>query len=193
MEGKEDKRLIQFSRDEAGNMTYEPFEANGKKFRFIKPGDPVGIEKWKYYEELKIVVGSGATFSQLINGLKAHKELLAADQPFAEIRAEAIVWADSMMKGLVDLSKSRYDKAFYLCSIFIYRDGTDPYEWSYDIAEEMIKDWAVARVDEQDLFFFAMLLIPAWQGIFKELQGQAERNAARSLVDMLFDRAKSKA
>ncbi len=182
--------MVKFSRDAAGNMTYEPFEANGKKFRFIKPGDPVGVEKWKYYEELKIVVGSGATFADLINGFKAHKNLLASDQPFSEIRSEAIVWADSMMKGLIDLSKSRYDKAFYLCSIFIYRDGADPYEWSYEIAEGMVEDWAVGRVDEQDLFFFAMLLIPAWQQIFKELQEEGERQAARSLVDMLLGRGK---
>lgn len=190
MEAEQNKQLVSFARDSAGNMTYEPFEVNGKKFRFIKPGDPVGVEKWKFYEELKIVVGAGATFAQLITGLKAHKDLLASDQPFSEIRAEAIVWADSMMKGLIDLSKSRYDAAFYLCSIFIYRDGADPYEWSYEMAEEMIKDWADGGLDEQDLFFFAMLLIPAWQGIFKELQEQAERQAARSLVGLLFDKVK---
>lgn len=193
MAGAKDKQLIRFARDGAGNMTYEPFVANGKKFRFIKPGDPVGVEKWKHYEELKIVVGAGVTFAQLITGLKAHKDLLASDQPFAEIRAEAIVWADSMMKGLVDLSKSRYDAAFYLCSIFIYRDGADPYEWSYDRAEEMIADWAQGGIDEQDLFFFAMLLIPAWQGIFSELQAQAEREAARSLVGILLDKARPRA
>lgn len=181
-----EKHLIKFARDPSGNLTYAPFEANGKVFKFIKPGDPIGIEKWTEYQKLQIVVGGGVTFHDLILGLRAHKELLSSDQKFADIRSEAIVWADSQIKGLIDLSKSRYDKAFYLCSIFIYEDGTDPYKWDMETAERMVTDWAEGGVDEQDLFFFAMLQIPAWRLILEELSQQREKEAARSLVGILL-------
>ncbi len=174
-------------------MTFEPFEANGKRFKFIKPGDPVGVEKWGHYNTLTIVVGTGVTFAELINGLTAHQKLLGSDQPFSEIRTEAIVWCDHMKRGLIDLSKSRFDKAFYLASLFIYREGSDPYEWSEEIAESMIEDWAAGGIDEQDLFFFAMLLVPAWREVLQELQEQGERNAARSLVDIILKKIKSQA
>ena len=180
------QEIVKFDRDENGNMTYAPFKANGKTFKFIKPGDPIGIAKWSEYQKLQIVVGGGVTFADLIVGLREHKKLLSSDQPFADIRSEAIVWADSTIKGLIDMSQSRYDKAFYLASIFIYEDGKDPYAWDMEIAGKMVEDWAVGRVSEEDLFFFAMLQIPAWRAIFQELSERAEREAGRSLAAILL-------
>ena len=180
------QEIVKFDRDENGNMTYAPFKANGKTFKFIKPGDPIGIAKWSEYQKLQIVVGGGVTFADLIVGLREHKKLLSADQPFSEIRSEAIVWADSTIKGLIDMSQSRYDKAFYLASIFIYEDGKDPYAWDMEIAGKMVEDWAIGRVSEEDLFFFAMLQIPAWRAIFQELSERAEREAGRSLAAILL-------
>lgn len=183
-------QLVKFDRDPNGNLTYEPFVVNGKTYRFIKPGDPIGLDLWSEYQRLQIVVGGGVTFEQLIIGLREHKKLLSSDQPFSEIRSEAIVWADSQIKGLIDLSQARYHKSFYLASLFIYEDGTSPYEWSMDIANRRLADWATGPVDEQDLFFFAMLLIPAWNLVLNELSDQANREAARSLVDIVLHKMK---
>lgn len=180
------QEIVKFDRDENGNMTYEPFRANGKTFKFIRPGDSIGIAKWSEYQKLQIVVGGGVTFADLIVGLREHKNLLSGDQTFSEIRSEAIVWADSTIKGLIDMSQARYDKAFYLASIFIYEDGKDPYAWDMEMAGKMVEDFAVGRVAEEDLFFFAMLQIPAWSQILNELSERVEREAARSLVDILL-------
>lgn len=185
-----EKQIVNFARDPNGNMTYEPFKANGKTYKFIRPGDPIGIDKWAEYQKLQIVVGAGVTFADLIVSLRAHKTLLSEDRTFSEIRSEAIVWADSTIKGLIEMSQARYDKAFYLCSIFIYEEGTDPYYWDMDMAGRMIEDWAQEGINEQDLFFFAMLQIPAWRQILNELSEQTERQAARSLVDILLGKIK---
>lgn len=182
-----EKQLVSFDRDANGNMTYKPFTANGTRYNFIKPGDPIGIDKWTEYQRLQIVVGGGVSFNDLILGLREHKKILSSDQPFSDIRSEAIIWADSQIKGLIDLSQSRYHKSFYLASLFIYEEGTDPYLWSMDIANKMLEDWAIGAVNEQDLFFFAMLQIPAWSQIFDELSEQAGREAARSLVGILLN------
>jgi len=185
-----EKQLIHFARDPNGNMTFEPFKANGKTYKFIKPGDPIGIDKWSEYQKLQIVVGGGVTFADLIVGLREHKKLLSSDQTFSDIRSEAIVWADSQIKGVIDLSQSRYDKSFYLATLFIYEDGADPYAWDMDMAGRMIEDWVSGGVNEQDLFFFAMLQVPAWRQILNELSLETERQAARSLVDILLQRIK---
>lgn len=184
------QEIVRFDRDANGNMTYKPFKANGKTFKFIKPGDPVGIAKWSEYQKLQIVVGGGVTFADLIVGLREHKALLSSDQKLSDIRSEAIVWADSTIKGLIDMSQARYDKSFYLASIFIYEDGKDPYAWDMEIAGRMVEDWAIGRVSEEDLFFFAMLQIPAWSQILSELSERAEREAARSLVGILLETIK---
>ena len=183
-----EKQLIHFARDPNGNMTFEPFKANGKTYKFIKPGDPIGIDKWSEYQKLQIVVGGGVTFADLIVGLREHKKLLSSDQTFSDIRSEAIVWADSQIKGLIEMSQARYDKAFYLATIFIYQEGTDPYAWDMDMAWRMIENWVSEGINEQDLFFFAMLQIPAWKAILNELSQETERQAARSLVDIILQR-----
>lgn len=180
--------FVSLPKDGNGNLTFEPFECGGKRWKMIKPGDPIGLKKWTEYQKLQIIAGFGVTFADLINGLKAHKDLLSSDQKFSEIRSEAIVWADSQIKGLIDLSRARFDKAFYLCSLFIYEDGTDPAAWSMEQAEKNIECWADGRLNEQDLFFFAMLLLPAWNTILNELDGEAGRQAARSLVGILLKR-----
>lgn len=184
------QEIIAFERDANGNMTYAPFKANGKTYNFIKPGDPIGIEKWSEYQKLKIVVGGGVSFEDLILGFREQKKFVAGNHALEDLRSELIVWFDSQIKGLIEMSQARYDKAFYLASIFIYEDGKDPYDWDMDMAGKMIEQWAIGRVDEQDLFFFAMLQIPAWKAILSELSEQVEREAARSLVATILAKIK---
>jgi hypothetical protein len=180
------QEIVKFDRDENGNMTYAPFKANGKTFKFIKPGDPIGIAKWSEYQKLQIVVGGGVTFADLIVGFREQKKFVSGNHTLEDLRSELIVWFDSQIKGLIEMSQARYDKSFYLASIFIYEDGADPYAWDMEIAGKMVEDWAVGRVSEEDLFFFAMLQIPAWRQIFQELSERAEREAGRSLVAILL-------
>lgn len=168
------KPIVKLERDNNGNLAYTPFMANGVKYRFIKPGDAIGIDKWTVYGQMKVVAGSGKTFSDLVTYFRGHKKLLGADKPFAEIRTAAIIATDSMEKGILEMSKARYDQAFFLCSVFIYRDGSDPYDWSVDTATEMIADWAAERICEHDLFFFAMLLTPGLMQTLNELRAEAE-------------------
>jgi hypothetical protein len=184
------QEIVKFDRDENGNMTYAPFKANGKTFKFIKPGDPIGIAKWSEYQKLQIVVGGGVTFADLIVGFREQKKFVSGNHTLEDLRSELIVWFDSQIKGLIEMSQARYDKSFYLASIFIYEDGADPYAWDMEIAGKMVEDWAVGRVSEEDLFFFAMLQIPAWRQIFQELSERAEREAGRSLVAIILEKIK---
>jgi len=173
------KPIKKLGRDANGGLSYEPFTANGRTYHFIRPGDPLGIRKWTEYEKLKIVVGTGQTFSGIVEAFKQITDLAGADKKFSEIRTELILLADSYRKGVLDMSKDRYNKAFYLCSIFIYRDGDDPYQWDLNRAEQYIGDWVEENISEQDLFFFAMLLTPGFSKVLTELRNEAERQAER--------------
>ena len=173
------KPIKKLGRDGNGGLSYEPFTANGNTYRFIRPGDEIGIRKWTEYEKLKIVVGTGQTFSGIVEAFKQITDLAGADKKFSEIRTELILLADSYRKGVLDMSKDRYNKAFYLCSIFIYRDGDDPYQWDLNRAEQYIGDWVEENISEQDLFFFAMLLTPGFSKVLTELRNEAERQAER--------------
>lgn len=173
------KPIKKLGRDPNGSLSYEPFTANGHTYHFIRPGDEIGIKKWTEYEKLKIVVGTGQTFAGIVEAFKQITDLAGADKEFAKIRTEVILLADSYRKAILDMSAARYNKAFYLCTIFIYRAGDDPYSWDLNRAESYISDWVAENVSEQDLFFFAMLLTPGFSRVFQELNAAAAEQAER--------------
>ncbi len=176
------KPIKKLGRDPNGNLSYEPFTANGHRYCFIRPGDEIGIKKWTEYEKLKIVVGTGQTFAGIVEGHNQMADLLGADKAFSAIRTEAILLNDAFKKAVLDMSKDRYNKAFYLCTIFIYRDGDDPYHWDLNRAESYIADWVAENVSELDMFFFAMLLIPGFNKVFQGLSEEAARQAEKLSV-----------
>jgi hypothetical protein len=176
------KPIKSLGRDANGGLSYEPFTANGNKYHFIRPGDPLGIRKWTWYSKLKNVFATGMTFSNIVEGHNQMAELLAADKAFEKIRLEAILLNDSYKKAILDMSKDKYDKAFYLCSIFIYREGDDPYEWDMNRAERYISDWVEERINDLDLFFFANLLTPGYNKVLKKLSEEAAAQTEKLLV-----------
>jgi hypothetical protein len=163
-------------------LSFEPFTANGHRYCFIRPGDPIGIELWTEYQKLEIVVGTGRVFESIVKGFKALQDLLASDKPFSEIRSEAILTVDSYRKAILDMSSERVSKAFYLCSIFIYREGDDPHGWTLARAETYIADWTAERMSEQDFFLLSMLLIQGFSKTFSELSAEAAAQAERLSV-----------
>jgi len=171
--------IKKLARDANGGLSYEPFTANGNTYHFIRPGDEIGIKKWTEYEKLKIVVGTGQTFAGIVEAFKQITDLAGADKEFSKIRTEVILLADSYRKAILDMSAARYNKAFYLCTIFIYRAGDDPYHWDLNRAESYISDWVTENVSEQDLFFFAMLLTPGFSRVFQELSAEAAEQTER--------------
>lgn len=183
MSGKTKEKTFQaikkLGRDANGGLSYEPFTANGNTYHFIRPGDEIGIKKWTEYEKLKIVVGTAQTFAGIVEAFKQITDLAGADKEFAKIRTEVILLADSYRKAILDMSAARYNKAFYLATIFIYRAGDDPYSWDMNRAESYISDWVAENVSEQDLFFFAMLLTPGFSRVFHELSAEAAEQTKR--------------
>lgn len=185
------KPIKKLGRDANGGLSYEPFTANGHKYHFIRPGDEIGIRKWTEYEKLKIVVGTGQTFAGIVEAFKQITDLAGQDKEFSKIRTELILLADSYRKAILDMSAARYNKAFYLCTIFIYREGDDPYKWDINTAESYIADWVEENVSEQDLFFFAMLLTPGFSKVFQELSAEAAAQAEKLSVVTGYTKAGS--
>lgn len=178
-----EKKIVRL-RDAEGNLTFEPFISNGKKYRMIRPGTPIGIKKFSEYRKLSVVVGTGATFANIMKENKEIIDLLSSDKPLAQVRRECILRLDTMQKGILDMSKARFEKAFYLASLFIYPDGGDPMFWDMDYAESMIEDWSV-DVDENDLLFFSLSLIPAFNLILNDLKERAEQEGESAWLDFM--------
>lgn len=143
----------ELGKDQNGIIT--DFETAKHKYRVIMPGKPLGIVRFTAYESMKIVFGTGNTFEGLMSALERLEKTLGGDQPFAEIRVDSILLVNSLRRGVLDMSKARFNQALYLASVFIYREGDDPNEWNFETATDYISDWAENGLSEQDFFFFA--------------------------------------
>lgn len=156
-----------------------PFKTKKGKYFIIRPGEPLGIQRWMEYERLKIVLGTGKTFTGLIESIHAVEKLLGSDKPLAEIRLEAILTLNGLRRGLVELSKERYNYALYMATVFIYREGDDPLTWSQTKATEYIEDWAKEGLSEVDFFGFALSTVTGLREIYNGLKQEMDREAER--------------
>lgn len=173
----EQKRIRSLEKDQDGVIL--PFKTNRGKYFVLRPGEPLGIQRWTEYERLKIVLGTGKTFSALIEALHGVEKLLGTDNPLADIRVEAILAINGLRRGLVELSKERYNYALYMATVFIYREGDDPLTWSMDKATEYIEDWAVEGLSEQDFFSFAVATVTGLKKIYSDIKREMDKEAER--------------
>lgn len=172
--------LIQLERDADGNLL--PFKTKNHKYTPIQAGSPIGINRWTQYEKLRVILGTGHDFISITDTLRDVEKMLAADKPFDEIRLEAILLINSLRRGVVDLSKARFNKAFYMATLFILRDGDDLKEWTVEKAEDYIEDWQAAGVNEEDLFFFALGRVAGFKERYREMRDQISREQAALLA-----------
>jgi hypothetical protein len=153
-----------------------PFNTPKYKYIPLAPGSPIGVQRWTEYEKLKIVFGFGRTFEQMYDALKNIQNLLASDNPFHEIRQEAIISIHELIKGIASEGRARYNHAFYLCSIFIIRAGDEGKPWTFEMATDYIEDWEQSALNEQDMFFFALSVTSGLSHVLKkERQEVADR------------------
>lgn len=115
----------------------------------------------------------------MYDALKSIQNLLSSDMPFHEIRQEAIISIHELTKGISSEGRARYNHAFYLCSIFIIRDGDEGKPWSFEMATDYIQDWEESGVNEQDLFFFALSLTSGLSGVLKKEREEVAKRLER--------------
>jgi hypothetical protein len=158
-------KVIHLERDDAGNIL--PFKTPAHSYTPIPIGQPIGVYRWTEYEKLAIVLGTGKTFTQLIEWMAEFEKRLSADKGFAEIRLESILEVNSFRRSFVEMGQARFSQSFYLATLFIIQDGDPaPLEWSVQKADAIIADWAKHGVDEQALFFFAANLVIGYRDFY---------------------------
>jgi hypothetical protein len=158
----------------------ESFKTANHTYTFLKPGSPISVKRWTEYERLNIMFGFNRTFGQIYEAIDNLGKAAAADKPFADIRTELILGLSALKAGIVDESKTRYNHAFYLATIFTLQDDQKLSDWSFERAGEIIKDWQENEVNEQDLFFFALNVSSGIKAVLKH-----EREQVRERTELL--------
>lgn len=155
-------------RDDAGN--YLPFTTAKGTYVPLQPGRPYGIKRWTEHNKLSIALGGGKTFEMLDAHFVAHAKLLNTRGRTAEdILYEAILSNASARRAIVEMSKERYHTAFYLATIFYVREGDNPLEWSYEMANDYVEDWTAYGIDPETVFFFGLRTVTGYKRIYDDI------------------------
>lgn len=155
------------------------FETSKHKYRVMKPGEPLGIARFSEYEKLQIAFGFGQSFAGILDVYNQIERLLGADKPFAEIRTDAILLVNSAKRSIVDMTAARYNKALYLATIFVVREGDDPTKWDMHTAEDYISDWSAEGLSEQDFFFLSASAVRGFKETFNKIKEQVAAEVER--------------
>jgi len=155
------------------------FETAKHRYRVMRPGEPMGIQRFTEYEKLQSVFGFAQTFAGLLEVFTELETLLGADKPFSQIRTEAILLVNSAKRSIVDMSAARYNKALYLATLFIVREGDDATKWDMHTAESYIQDWAEEGLSEQDFFMLSASAVRGFKETFNKIKSEVSREEAR--------------
>lgn len=137
------------------------FEANGVKYSIL-PADKV------------FNIGRQTAFYNIDTAFSLNQTPTSIKQRFSEmwhtiIRLMSVKGAEhsKLMEKLVtdamnnDKSfkgelTNRYPAAYYLCTLFIIREGEDLQEWNFEAANKKIDDWVAANIRAVDFFGLAL-------------------------------------
>lgn len=147
------------------------FEANGVKY-IVENSLSTG--RFKDYEKLQHHIGFGVDFQSAFNTMKDVYEMLNK-QKFADCAVKIHNYINGISQKLDD----RVNPAFYMCTLFMNREGEDLTKWDEELAKRKIEDWHKEGYDVQDFFSFAVQQVTGLSLAYAEvslssLQAEAE-------------------
>lgn len=150
------------------------FEANGKKYKVMKPNEVFNISRATAYTNIKIAFDLCQTPTQIKQRFLEIKGYYL--QLFRASESEKAVLTDKLLRtiwGAEDAFKgeftSMYPAGLYICTLFIvYEDEDLAEDWTWDSANEKIKDWHKENLNAYDFFLLALSSSQESQEIMKQ-------------------------
>lgn len=152
-----DTAVKKLPRDNDGNIS-KFFTANGKEYKITHFDNGVPIERYMAYERLSLGFAYDASFQTMHDNLEDIGKLLNRILAGDSTANVGMVWAalSSMKDGLKSVKGSRFNRAMYVCTIFIIEEGEDVSTWDSSIAERKIENWSKEGYGVQDFFYLAI-------------------------------------
>ena len=163
-------KLKPLPRDEVTGAFTKTFQANGNTYVVLNPNeDGMTFHRINMYQKLSVSAAYNVNFQEHANNIAEIKriaeDLAAGKQRFVDLA----VHANNMQQGIVEAAKHPNAQAFYFCTLFIVREGSDLREWTFEQADEWIKDWQEEGYNANDFLAFALTSIPGYREYLKNL------------------------
>ena len=138
------------------------FEANGVKYVIAPPEKVFNLNRKAFFDTLEIAFALNRTPQQIANSfvtLYSNQLSLSsntAPNDWINLQDKNLRDCMNCMDSMKDDDYNRLPKAYFLCSLFIIREGEDLSTWSPKLAHEKIEDWTKENINPYDFFAIAL-------------------------------------
>jgi hypothetical protein len=144
-----------------GGKFQTEFMANGTKY-IVLPADKVfNIDRQVAYNNIETAFALNQTPTRV-----KERFTITWNTVIRLMQTTGDDWQKNMDKLLRDCMNnldsfkgeltSRYPAAYYICTLFIIREGEDLSTWSFELADEKIDDWVKENLNAVDFFGLAL-------------------------------------
>jgi len=162
------------------------FEANGNKYLILMPDKCFNPTRQTMYSNISMCFGTNQTPLE-VKQCFADIEQAANDIFLSNDRSSktaAVTKFYTSIKNANDAfygeHTSRWPMAYYLCSLFIAKEGEDLREWSWEQADAKIEDWDKENIAANDFLSLCLSFSKDCQEILKQRR-QVLQNPAKSM------------
>lgn len=149
------------------------FEANGSKYIICAPDKVFNIGRQTAYYNINTAFALNQTPTEIKQRFnKTWSDILRLMSAEAGEKKKLM---DGFVRDALNNNDSfkgeltsRYPMAYYLCTLFIIKEGEDLAEWSFESANEKIDDWVKENISSVDFFGIAQASSIECQEILKE-------------------------
>lgn len=174
-------RMKKLPRDSDGQILRE-FTANGNEYIILNGEDGLGALRTSALNRFNIQFGMARTFPMIHKDVADILNIVNGEGSLAEIRTKLGQHILPMLDGLGTISKERYDLAFWVCTLFIVRDGEDLTKWIESEQLEKIEDWNAEGITEWDFFTLAGSSDKSFFPIYRATKKAAQEGNLYALV-----------
>jgi hypothetical protein len=150
------------------------FTANGTKYVILPADEVFNINRQVAYHNIEtafalnqtptdIKLRFNETWQTIIKLMSAKGD--EKDKLMNKFLRDALNNLDSFKGELT----SRYPAAYYICSLFIIKEGEDLGKWNFESADEKINDWTEANIKAVDFLGLALATSKESQAIIKNI------------------------
>lgn len=149
------------------------FEANGTKYIIMSADKIFNIERQVAYHNIETAFALNQTPTSI-----KERFVKTWDTIIRLMQATGADWRELMNDLLRDALNNvdsfkgeltnRYPAAYYICTLFIIREGEDLAAWSFEDADEKINDWTRANIRGVDFLGLALAASTESQKIINE-------------------------
>lgn len=137
------------------------FEANGTKYIIVPMEQAFNFERQIAYQNFEIAFALNQTPQEIANRFvkQYHNQIRlmqATGDNWTKLQDENLRDCLNSVDSIKGEHTKRLSAAYYMCSLFIIREGEDLSKWSWEDAYKKIEDWTEENLNPFDFFTLAL-------------------------------------